>query len=367
MSKRTGGRILMAAGVVCIIAAILALILFLGREREEHGVKIGFVMTGSIEESGWNGMHYNGAKDACETLGTVLLVKEHVKEFSGECIQAIRELAEDGASMIILSSYGYSEEVKELVKEYPEIVFYVNSSEYHDVNMTSYFARMYQARYLSGIVAGLKTVSGKIGYVAAMENNEVNRGINAFTLGVKQVNPEAEVVVNWTGDWDNEEKEKEAAKELIDAEAVDVLTYHQNRANVVEVAESEGVYSIGYHVAAEGCSEKYLTSVVCDWSPVYEEVIRSYLVGKGNLKDNYWIGLEADAVGLSQYSTEVTSGIAQEVEKAKQDILSGRDVFSGVIYDTDGRLRCEEKETISDEVILEQFDWFVEGVRIYER
>lgn len=357
----------MLFGVGCIIAAIFALILFLGKEKEEQGIKIGFIITGSAEESGWNGMHYNGAKEACEKLGTVLLVRENVKEFSGECIQAIRELASEGASMIILSSYGYSEEAKELVKEYPEIAFYVNSSEFHDVNMTSYFSRMYQARYLAGIVAGMKTAGGKIGYVAAMENNEVNRGINAFTLGVKRVNPDAEVVVNWTGDWDNEEKEKEAAQQLVTLENVDVLTYHQNRANVVETAEAKNVYSIGYHIPLEGCSDKYLTSVVCNWTLVYEEIIRTYLVGKGNIKDNYWIGMEADAVGLSQYSPEVTAEIMKELEAAKHEILSGRDVFSGVIYDTDGTLRCEEKETISDEVILEQFDWFVEGVRIYER
>lgn len=366
MSKKTRGKALIIAGAGCVVLAIIAIILFFGRE-EKNGTKIGFIMTGSIEEHGWNGMHYEGVKEACDKLGTTLMVREHVREFTGECIEAIRELAEEGAGMIILSSYGYSEEAKEIVKAYPQIVFYVNSSEYHDVNMTSYFARMYQARYLAGIVAGMKTVSGKIGYVAAMENNEVNRGINAFTLGVKRVNPSAEVVVTWTGAWDNEAEEKLAARELIETMQTDVLTYHQNRENIVNVAEEYGVYSIGYHIAPETSSDKNLTTVVCDWSPVYEEIIRAFLVGKGNIKDNYWIGLESAAVGLTQYSAAVTDEIQQEVEKAKQEILSGRDVFSGVIYDTTGILRCEEKETISDEVLLERLDWFVEGVRIYER
>ena len=355
----------MIAAAACVLFAIVAVILFFGRE-EEQGTKIGFIMTGSVEEHGWNGMHYAGVKEACDKLGTVLLVRENVQEFSGECIEAIRELAEEGAGMIILSSYGYSEEARNVVKEYPQIVFYVNSSEYHDVNMTSYFARMYQARYLAGIVAGKKTASGKIGYVAAMENNEVNRGINAFALGVRRVNPDAEVVVSWSGEWDNEEKEKQAAYDLIHEEQADVLTCHQNRANVVEVAEAEGIYSIGYHIAPETHSDKNLTTVECRWSLVYEEIIRAYLVGKGNRKDNYWIGLEADAVGLAAYSAEVSEEAVREVEQAKQEILSGWDVFSGKIIDNNGTLRCGEKETISDEVILEQFDWFVEGVRIYE-
>ena len=365
MSKKVKGRTFVIAGTTFIVLLIVALIIFFGREKTQ-GVKIGFVMTGSVEEHGWNGMHYDGVKAACNKLGTTLLVRENVKEFSRECIVAIRELAEQGAGMIILSSYGYSEEVKDFVKEYPEIDFYVNSSEYHDANMTSYFVRMYQARYLAGIVAGMKTETDSIGYVAAMENNEVNRGINAFTLGVKSVNPDAEVVVSWTGAWDNKEMERQVASELIE-DGADVLTYHQNQANVVEVAEEEGIYSIGYHIPLENCSDKNLTTVACNWSIVYEEIIREFLVGKGNLKDNYWIGLESEAVSLTGYSESVTEEIKNEVEKAKQKILSGWDVFSGEIYDVDGKLRCGEKETISDTILLEQFDWFVEGVRLYEK
>lgn len=365
MSKKKTGMAVAGAGVILVI--IMLMITFAGQSKKEDVPRIGFVMSGGMTEAGWNGMHYDGAKYACDKLGAELLVKENVKEFTGECNVAIKELVEDGAGMIILSSYGYSEEAKELVKEYPEVVFYVNSSEYHDVNMTSYFARMYQARYLAGIIAGLKTESNQIGYVAAMENNEVNRGINAFTQGVKKVNPEAEVVVAWTGAWDDREKEIKAANNLMEQEKADVLTYHQNQANVVEAAEAAGVYSIGYHEAPEKCSDKYLTTVMCRWGLVYEQIIREYLVGKANIKQNYWIGLEADAVGLSEYSAAVTEEMAAEVEKAKTQLLTGNDVFSGIIYDNEGNIRCGEKENISDEVLLEKSDWFVEGVRFYEK
>jgi len=131
---------------------------------------------------------------------------------------------------------------------------------------------------------------------------------------------------------------------------------------VVRAAEAAGIYSIGYHEALEGCSEKYLTSVVCDWAPVYEQIIRGFLVGKANMDNNYWIGLEADAVGLTEFSTEVTPEIKEAVEKAKTELLTGKDVFSGTIIDNEGTIRCGEKENISDEILLEQFDWFVEGV-----
>lgn len=364
MNKRGRGLLCLAVSLV-ILAGIFFIIFFMGKGKSDK-VKIGFIMSGAIGENGWNGMHYDGVKAACEKLGTELLIKEEVPEFTGACNDAIRELERAGAKMIILSSYGYTEEAKELVKQYPEVVFYGNSSEYHEENMTSYFARMYQARYLAGIIAGMKSKSQLIGYVAAMENNEVNRGINAFTLGVRRVNPNAQVLVSWTGAWDDEEKEKNAAKSLAEAGA-DVLTYHQNQPNVVAVAEEAGIYSIGYHTAVEGVSEKHLAAVVCDWSTVYEEIIREFLIGKANLKDNYWIGMEAEAVGLAALSSEVSSEIQEVLEQAKQEMLNGKDVFSGVIYDNEGKLRCGEKEVISDELILERFDWFVEGVKIYER
>jgi len=364
MSKRR--IVLIVCSVLCAVL-IVGSIALAGRETKKETAKVGFVMSGSIDEAGWNGRHYAGVKTACDKMNVELIVKENIKEFTGQCNEALRELVEEGAGMIILSSYNYSEEAQEVVKEYPEIVFYVNSSEYHDVNMTSYFARMYQARYLAGIIAGMKTATNKIGYVAAMENNEVNRGINAFTLGVRRVNPEASVVVAWTGSWDDGTKETTAAKELIEFENVDVLTYHQNQPNVVKEADKAGIYSIGYHERVKDVSGKYLTSVICNWEIVYEEIIRGFLTKKANTSDNFWIGIETEAVGLSQYSEEVSADIIDEISKARTEFLSGKDVFSGIIYDRDGKLRCGEKEAISDEILLEQFDWFVEGVDFYER
>lgn len=352
------------------VLGIIMMVLIPEKEQNTQKVKIGFILSGSVNETGWNGMHYNGAKIASEKLNVELLVKENVAEFKGECKEAVKELAKEGASMIILSSYNYSEEVKELVKEYPNIAFYANSFEYQDKNMTSYFVRMYQARYLAGIIAGLQTTTNKIGYVAAMANNEVNRGISAFTLGVRRVNPEAKVIVAWTGTWDSEEMERRSANNLIEKAGVDVITYHQNQSYVIEVADEKGVMSVGYHQAFDQFSDNYLTSVVCDWNVVYEELIRDFLRGKGNEIEHFWIGIskdaEQDAVGLSKYSSKVSKEAIEVIEKIKEEMKKASVVFVGPIYDIEGNLRCGEKELISDEVLLEQFDWYVEGVEFYE-
>lgn len=362
-SKLNGILLVLGAVVFCILLIIL---MTYGGKEETHTQVVGFIMSGSRDEEGWNGEHYRGLQSACENLGVKLLVKENVAEFSGRCSDAIHELVQEGAGMIILSSYGYSEEVKDVIKEYPEVAFYSNSAVYHDKNLSSYFIRMYQMRYLSGIIAGNESESGKIGYVAAMPNNEVNRGISAFTLGVKKANPEAVVNVIWTDSWDDKEKEIEAAKILIEDVGVDMITYHQNQTYVAEEAERAGIDSIGYHVALEEASPHFLTSVVCNWDVLYEELVKTFLQGKANLESDFWLGMADGVVDLASYSEYISAETIAMVETAKEEMLEGSGVFTGEIYDTEGKKRCENNELISDEMLLEHFDWFVEGVEIYE-
>lgn len=363
MNKKKRTALLLV--LVALIAILMAVLLFTGRSVSQKE-KIGFIMTGSIGESGWNGMHYDGVSEACENLDVELYVKEDILEFQGTCAPAIEDLVKQGCHMIILSSYGYAEEVKDVIEKYPDVSFYSSSFGYHADNVTSYFSRMYQARYLAGIVAGMKTETNQIGYVAAMPAIEVNRGINAFTLGVKRSNPDAVVTVAWSNAWDNEKEERRQAENLIRSVGVDVITYHQNQPYVVEEAEKMGIYSIGYHQMQENCSPKHLTAVVGDWTLTYEAIIRQYLKGNSEASKIYWVGMDENAVKLADFSSEVTEEIKAEVEKATNEILVGKDVFSGVIYDNEGNLRCKENQAIRDELLLEQFDWYVEGVEFYE-
>lgn len=350
---------------ILLIGIILGSLFFVGNKKDKRK-KIGFIMTGSVDEEGWNSMHYEGVSAACDDLGVRLLIKENVKEFSGECGPAIEDLIAQGANMIILSSFGYAEETRDLIKKYPDVEFYMNSFEFSEDNTTSYFSRLYQARYLAGIVAGMQTETNKIGYVAAMPTSEVNRGISAFTLGVRRVNKDATVTVSWTNSWDDEQMEREKADALIDEVGVDVITYHQNQAYVVDEADKKGIYSIGYHQRMEGYSDQYLTAAVCDWKTTYEALIKQYLQGKTATTNIYWVGMEENAVGLAEYSPAVPEKTKEEVKKAQNEILSGKDVFSGKITDNTGTIRCNGNETISDEMLLKQFDWYVEGVEFYE-
>lgn len=352
---------------IAAAAALAAVFLVISGTGADNGKApvVGLVLTGKADDSGWNGAHYEGVAYACERLGTEVIIKENIREGNGSCAEAIHELVREGAQMIILSSYSYPSEAKEVIAEYPDIAFYGISSEYVSDNLTSYFGRMYQARYLAGIAAGMETESNSIGYVAAMPNNEVNRGINAFTLGVKSVNPDASVYVSWTNSWDSSQEEIAAVNKLITDKNADIITYHQNQHNAAQAADEAGVYSIGYNQTVEGLSDRYLTAAVWDWNSLYFQIIREFVQGQPNAVERHWFSIDSGAVALSELSEQVSDDTRRAVGDAENKLHSTDYVFSGVIYDNNGVLRCGEGEYLSDDTLLTGMDWFVEGVVIY--
>lgn len=359
--------------LLCLGLCILVMLLFFLFRFDVEAVskttspKIGFIILGDVNEGGWNGSHYQGIKKACEDLGLTLVYRDKVPENTGQCLDAIKDLAKEDVGLIFLCSYEYAAEAYDVIKDYDKIEFATNSGEAHARNLTSCFARMYQGRYLSGILAGMKTKSNIIGYVAAMPNCEVCRGINAFTLGVKRINPEAKVVVAFTGSWENPVIEKKRAAELVEKNNADVLTYHQDEKAVADVAEEKGVDFIGYNEILTGYSEHNLTSVVCRWNIFYEDILRRYLKGELNTLKNNWIGVEIDAVGLSPFSPKVTYVEQDFIEKIRKNLANGTElIFSDEIRDREGKIRCKTGETISDDALLENMNWLIKGVDVIE-
>ena len=348
-----------------VFALIICSIVWFGRGKKDDKVIIGVIFPGAISESGWNGTHYAGLKQACDELGAELLVYENVPEYSGKCKEAVQELAKRKVGAIILESFNYPEEIKDTIDAHPEIDFFCCSFTNDERNYTPYFARVYQARYLSGVVAGLRTTTNHIGYVAAMDNSEVNRGLNSFALGVRSVNPEAVIHVTYTGAWDDREKEISETRMIVEKCNADVIAYHQNQPFVVEAAVELGVDVIGYNVGQVRNSSHLLTSVASNWDMVYREIIRDHMSDREMDGKIYWLGIEKDAVSLAFYSDLVSQEIRDTVAYTKEQLIQSREVFSGLIYDNNGVMRCNENEVIRDEILLGEMDWLVEGVEVY--
>lgn len=330
------------------------------QEKQEE-FKVGFVYIGSPGDGGFTYSHDQGRKYLEEQLPNVKCETiENVAE--ADAAQAITQLAESGCKVIFTTSFGYMDPTIEVAEKYPDIVFLHCSGYKTADNVGTYFGRMYQARYLTGIVAGEMTKSNLIGYVAAFPIPEVVRGIDAFTLGVRSVNPEANVKVVWTNTWFDPAAEKEAANALLDAGA-DIIAQHQDTSGPQAAAEEAGKYSIGYNSDMSSLAPKaVLTSAVWNWGPYYVKAVKS--VEEGTWKSGrYWGPMSDGVVDIAPYGDMVPDSVKAKVDEAKKTILKGEwDVFNGPIKDQKGNVKVKEGEKLTDKE-MENIDWFVEGVQ----
>ena len=207
--------------------------------KQGKALKVGYIYINHPDESGWTYAHDQGRLYVEEKTGVETMFIDWVPE-APESEDRMRELIDQGCNVIVATSFGYMDYVEKISAEFPEVKFFHCSGFKSTDNMANYFGRMYEARYLSGIVAGKKTESNKIGYVAAFPIPEVIRGINAFALGVQSVNPDATVEVVWTSTWYDPAKEKEAAVALLD-KGVDIIAQHQDTAGPQQAAEEAGM------------------------------------------------------------------------------------------------------------------------------
>lgn len=331
-----------------------------GNTLAKEDIKVGFIFVGPVGDGGWSDAHNIGRLALEEELGVETIFTESVPE-GPESEKVIRDMIDQGVNVLFATSYGYMDYVEKVAKDHPEVKFLHCSGYLMADNMTNYFGRIYQARYLSGIVAGLKTQTNKIGYVAAFSIPEVVRGINAFTLGVQSVNPEATVSVRWTHTWYDPALEKEAAKALLD-EGADIIAQHQDTAGPQVAAEEKGAWSIGYNTDMKDTAPKaYMTAPIWNWGPYYIEQVQAVMDGTWKA-ESYWKGMDAGIVELAPLTENAPADAQAKVDEIQAKILDGSfKIFEGLIKDQNGEVRVQEGQAMTDAEML-SFDWFVQGV-----
>lgn len=327
-------------------------------------LNVGFIYIGPVADGGFTLAHDNGRKAMEEKLGARGVKTHYVENVpeGAECATAIENLIKQkNCKLIFATSFGYMDYCEQMAQKYPDVKIMHCSGYKTAENMGNYFGRMYQPRYLSGMVAGMTTKTNKIGYVAAFGIPEVVRGINAFTLGVRSVNPDATVNVVWSNTWVDPAVERQSAQSLLDA-GCDVMAQHQDTTQPVEAAEAAGAYSIAYHTSMAKVAPKgYLTGAVWDLGGYYTSVVESVL--DNNFKaEAYWGSMKDGIVKLDDFGPAVTQEAKDAVAAKQKEIMEGSwDVFTGPIKDQSGTVRVAEGSKMTDEEML-AFDWFVEGV-----
>ncbi|MEW6226789.1 MAG: BMP family ABC transporter substrate-binding protein [Bacillota bacterium] len=324
-------------------------------------IKVGFIYVGPIGDAGWTYAHNEGRKYLEAQLPYVETVYVESVPEGGDCERVLTQLAEAGCKVIFATSFGYMDFVQNVAARYPNVVFMHCSGFKTAKNVATYFGRIYQARYLSGLVAGKMTRKNLIGYVAAHPIPEVVRGINAFTLGVREVNPKAKVKVVWTNTWYDPAAEKEAAKSLLEA-GCDVIAQHQDTPAPMQAAEEKGCYGVGYNTDMRQFAPKaVLTAPVWNWGPYYVKTVKAVYEGTWKTEE-YWGSMAEGVVDIGPFGPMVPEDIKKLVAQKKQEIIAGTcKIFTGPIKDNKGVLKVPEGKLMSDPELL-SFDWFVEGV-----
>lgn len=362
-------------------------------EAKEKKLKAAFIYVGPIGDYGWTHAHEVARRYLEERYPWLeTTYAESVPE--GDAMRFIdRYIQEENADIVFTTSFGYMDDTIRAGEKYPDKIFFHCSGYKRRQNVGTYFAELYQLYYLNGLMAGALTQTNKAGYVAAHPIPEVVRHINAFALGVREVNPEATIDVRWLFSWFDPAKAREAAESLI-ATGVDALTFTEDSPTVIEVGQEytekgQPVYTFGHYSPMQQFGpDSVVSGQLVRWEVIYEDILAKVYAGvytPENLADvDYWWMLKEKAVELGGEFGVPINPKFEDALKAKtvNDPLLGEisvydliferlkamseptvvfDPFTGPIKDQNGNVRIPEgRRATHDE--LWTIDWFVEGV-----
>ena len=401
-----------------LLALALALIMIVGTALSMTGCvysktgkpdyfKVGAIyITSKSDTAGYTYAHHQGIVKAMEFLKLDpekdLLIVDNVAEDKQQVLTAIDTLVGQGADIIFGISFGYIDAMEEAAAKYPDVIFsHATGYKSNETNFNNYFGRAYQARYLAGVAAGLKSLeigNDNIGYVAAYgtEYAETASGINGFALGAQAVNPNAKVYVKTLGAWADETNESAYAKELIDAYGCGIISQHCDSAQPQIAAEAAGVFGCGYNSdMTKDAPAAHLTAAIWNWEVYYKKAIFQARECKsaGSFvsameTSAYYGGLKEGFVAVSELSENCAAGTQAAIDEVTALIVKEKnpwDVFSGVkltiTVAEDGTVTVEQVDaalvdsegneivaaggaSVADDVIKGSMLYFVAGVEL---
>ena len=355
---------LVPAGALALAAVCFSLPVF-SQPRPAIGepVKAGFVYVSPITDAGWTRQHDEGRKAVEAALGSGVKTSyvENVPE-GADAERVIRDLARQGHQIIFTPSFGYMEPTLKVAKEFPDVKFESITGYKTADNVAAANARYYEGRFLAGIAAGRLTQTGVAGYVAGFPIPEVLQGINAFALGMRSVNPKAEVKVVWLNAWFDPPKERDAAMALFN-QNVDVIAFHTGSTAVMAAAQERGKMAVAYHSDMRKVApDAQIVAVTHQWGDYYTRRVRAVANGSWT-SGKVWGGVKDGMIRVGDFGPKVHKAVQQEVLARQKDIASGKLLpFAGPIVDNEGREVVPKGQAMTDEQIL-TMNFLVSGVQ----
>lgn len=338
-----------------------------------ENIKIGFIHHTDPSDQGYVLTLNQGAEKMASDLNLredQVITKFNIAE-SSETEAAALELIEQGCDLIFATSFGHEQYLINVAKDHPDVEFChatgYQAAESGLSNMHNFFSDFYQARYLSGIAAGLKTESNKLGYVAAQTFAECISGYSGFFLGAKSVNPDVVMEVKYTYSWNDPVTETQAAQALIES-GCDVLGHHTASAAVATTAQQNGVYHVGYTTDMRDVGpDASLTSAIFDWSIPFKFAVEKMIAGEP-IPTDWTGGLAEGACGLSPFNEDIIApDTVEAINEARDRIINTDwDVFTGPLKNNEGEIVVPEGETFTEPKSSPSWEHILEGIKITE-
>jgi simple sugar transport system substrate-binding protein len=332
-------------------------------QTQSAPLKVGFVYVAPITDTGWVRQHEEGrqAVEAAFAGKVKTTYVENVAE-GPDAERVIRDLAQQGHKLIFTPSFGYMEPTLKVAKDFPDVKFESITGYKTAPNVATANARYYEGRYLAGVAAGRMTRSNTAGYVAGFPIPEVLQGINAFTLGMRSVNPKAQVKVVWLNAWFDPPRERDAAMSLFD-QGVDVVAFHTASDAVMRAAQERGKMAVAYHSdMRQAGPDAQIAAVTHHWGDYYKRRTQEVLNGTWK-SGNVWGGVKEGMIRVGGFGPKVPKAVQDEVLARQKDIASGKlRPFAGPIADNEGKVVVARGAALADEQIL-SMDYLVEGVQ----
>ncbi|MCA1325618.1 BMP family ABC transporter substrate-binding protein [Herbaspirillum sp. alder98] len=361
-ANRTLPVISRAAIAIVVAAATLASGVAGAAPALPSPLPIAFVYLGNPGDAGWTYAHDVGAGDVQAKFGDKVKITrvENVPE-SADAERVIRDLANKGNKIIIGTSFGFQDFGLKVARSFPDTVF-LQSGYKLAKNYGAFDVRMYQGAYLAGVLAGAKTKTNTLGFVASIPIPEVVRNINAYTLGARSVNPKVQTKVVWINSWYNPGKEKQAAETLI-GQGADVLLQNTDSTTVLQTAQEKGVFGFGWDSDMQKFAPKaHLASVVIKWGVYYNAAVQQVMDGTWK-SEHVWWGLPEKAIAIEKVNGEaLPAGTTKSFEQQRQKIVDGWSPFTGPIKDQSGATKVAAGVVLKDSDLV-PMNWFVEGVQ----
>ena len=325
-------------------------------------LKAAFVYVAPLAGPGWVAQHEAGRQAVQAALGDKVETTfvENVAE-GADAERVIRDLAQQGNRIIFTPSFGYMEPTLKVAREFPEVKFESITGFKTAPNVSVANARYYEGRYLAGIVAG--RMATQAGYVAGFPIPEVVQGINAFTLGMRSVNPKATVRVVFIGEWFNPPRERDAAMSLMN-QGVEVLAFHTGSTAVMIAAQERGKLAVAYHSdMRQVAPDAQIAAVTHQWGAYYTQRVRAVLDGTWK-SGRVWGGVKEGMVRLEGFGSKVPTAVREEVLALQAQMAAGKlTVFAAktAILDNQGQPAIRAGKALSDADIM-GMNWLAEGV-----